>query len=96
MGFRLRANHKKNEINANVDPAERDRQLTIIKRQRICFENRGFPVISVDGKAKELVGGSASKLGNDYQLFLNDANHQRFVSHGSSRADEIRKRQTDI
>jgi hypothetical protein len=56
MGFRLRVNHKKNEINANVDPAERNQQFQTIKRQRICFENQGLPVISVDSKAKELVG----------------------------------------
>jgi hypothetical protein len=53
MDFRLRVNHKKR---STASPKNRDRQFRLIKRRRNAFERRGDPVLSVDGKKKELVG----------------------------------------
>ncbi len=55
MGFSLRANSKKkNGVRANYP--ERDEQFKYIALQRQIFSSKGFPVISVDTKKKELIG----------------------------------------
>lgn len=56
LKFSLRVNHKKNESNSNVDPKERDKQFKYIFQVRKKAAKNGFPVISVDGKKKELIG----------------------------------------
>ena len=56
LKFSLKVNHKKNEINPNLNPADRNQQFELIQQYREYFEANGFPVISVDGKKKELIG----------------------------------------
>ena len=56
LKFSLKVNHKKNEINNNLDPADRDQQFKYINQLRTKFETKGFPVISVDAKKKEQIG----------------------------------------
>ncbi len=56
LNFSLKVNHKKNEANSNLDPADRDRQFKYISQLRKDFEAKGFPIISVDGKKKEQIG----------------------------------------
>jgi hypothetical protein len=54
MGFSLRVNHKKL---SRTSPDERDSQFARIAELREQFAAAGLPVISVDGKKKEMVGG---------------------------------------
>jgi Rhodopirellula transposase DDE domain len=58
MGFSLRVNHKRLESgNPNPPPRRvRNRQFLYIGRKREAFTARGYPVISVDAKKKEMVG----------------------------------------
>jgi hypothetical protein len=56
LKFSLKVNHKKNESNSNVDPKERDKQFKHICQLRKEFVKKGFPIISVDAKKKELIG----------------------------------------
>lgn len=56
LKFSLKVNHKKNESNSNLDPKDRDEQFKHIFQLRNEFEEKGFPVISVDAKKKELIG----------------------------------------
>tara|TARA_B100001964_G_scaffold242328_1_gene316825 strand:- start:66 stop:989 length:924 start_codon:yes stop_codon:yes gene_type:complete len=56
LNFSLKVNHKKNETNPNLDPKERDEQFKQIFELRDEFEKKGFPVISIDAKKKELIG----------------------------------------
>jgi len=56
LKFSLKVNHKKNESNSNLDPKDRDEQFKHIHQLRDKFEKKGFPVISVDAKKKELIG----------------------------------------
>lgn len=56
LDFSLKANHKKYENNANLDPKDRDGQFRYIAEQRRLFTANGYPVVSVDAKKKELVG----------------------------------------
>jgi hypothetical protein len=53
MGYALRVNHKKLTTSA---PADRDEQFTYIAEEREFFAQRGWPVVSIDTKKKELVG----------------------------------------
>jgi len=52
-GYSLRTNRK---TRARVHDPDRDRQFRFIARQRQYFLRRGWPVLSVDTKKKELVG----------------------------------------
>ncbi len=56
LDFSLKVNHKKNEKNANLDPKDRDDQFKYIANMREHFIKKGYSVISVDGKKKELIG----------------------------------------
>jgi hypothetical protein len=56
LKFSLKVNCKKNESNSNVDPKERDKQFRHIYQLRKKFVKKGFPIISVDAKKKELIG----------------------------------------
>lgn len=56
LDFSLKVNHKKNETNINLDPKDRDQQFKYIARMREHFIKKGYSVISVDGKKKELIG----------------------------------------
>lgn len=53
LGYRLRVNRKR--LTRKINP-DRDRQMRYIARQRMHYVNRSQPVISVDGKKRELVG----------------------------------------
>lgn len=56
LNFSLRVNHKKNEKNSNLDPEDRNIQFNYIAK--ICeeFTQKRYPIVSIDGKKKELVG----------------------------------------
>lgn len=56
LDFSLKVNHKKNETNINLDPKDRDQQFKYIAKMREHFIKKGYSVISVDGKKKELIG----------------------------------------
>jgi len=58
QGYSLRKNRKNLEASSGKppDPVIRNRQFLYIKRQRRTYESRGLPVISVDTKARVLVG----------------------------------------
>jgi hypothetical protein len=56
LDFSLRVNHKKYETNANVDPKDRDEQFQYIAMMREEHTRKGYVIISVDGKKKELIG----------------------------------------
>jgi hypothetical protein len=59
MGFCLRTNRKRIEPGANATRAERakrNRQFMLIAAKRRKFEAAALPVISVDGKKRELIG----------------------------------------
>lgn len=56
LDFSLKVNHKKNEMNPKLDPNDRDQQFKYIAKTREYFMKNNHPVISVDGKKKELVG----------------------------------------
>lgn len=53
MGFSLRVNHKK--LSSGSGP-ERDEQFTYISETQERFARKGWPVVSVDTKKKELIG----------------------------------------
>ena len=53
MGFSLRVNHKKLSSGSGPD---RDEQFAYIAETRERFAQRGWPIVSVDTKKKELVG----------------------------------------
>jgi hypothetical protein len=53
MGFSLRVNHKKLSRQSGPD---RDEQFSYIAELREQFATRGWPIVSVDTKKKELVG----------------------------------------
>jgi hypothetical protein len=53
MGFSLRVNHKKLPRGSGPD---RDQQFAYIAQMRESFAKRGWPVVSIDTKKKELVG----------------------------------------
>ena len=56
LDFSMKANRKKYESDANLDPKDRDGQFRYIAEQRRLFVSKGLPVVSVDAKKKELVG----------------------------------------
>jgi hypothetical protein len=58
LGYSLRVNHKKVEAGTRTPPKpqERDRQFHYLCRQRAAFARRGWPIISVDTKKKDLIG----------------------------------------
>ncbi len=56
LNFSLKVNHKKNEMNPNLDPMDRDQQFKYIAKTREYFMKNNHSVISVDGKKKELIG----------------------------------------
>jgi Rhodopirellula transposase DDE domain len=58
LGFRLRVNHKK--LTRGCDPG-RDAQFAYITAQREHFAARGWPIVSVDAKHRELVGNFANR-----------------------------------
>lgn len=53
LGYRLRVNRKR--LTRKRDP-DRDRQMRYLTRLRNTYVNSGRPVVSVDGKKRELVG----------------------------------------
>lgn len=58
MGFRLRLNSKKIEsgLKNPPDPKLRDAQFHFIAEQREEFAFKGLPIVSVDTKAREMIG----------------------------------------
>jgi hypothetical protein len=71
MGFSLRVNHKKL---SRTSPDERDSQFARIAELREQFAAAGLPVISVDGKKKEMVGNfkNAGTAWNRTPVAVND------------------------
>ena len=63
LGYSLQANKKSIEGSAHPD---RNEQFEYINRKAKEFQDKGYPVISVDTKKKELVGKYSSK-GREYQ-----------------------------
>jgi hypothetical protein len=57
LGFRLRVNHKK--LTRSRDPG-RDAQFAYLTAQREHFTAKGWPIVSVDAKHRELVGNYAN------------------------------------
>ena len=57
MGFSLRVNHKKLARVCKISPEDRDAQFARIAELRKDFAARSLPILSVDTKKKELVGG---------------------------------------
>jgi len=80
--FSLRANRKRYTGPAHPD---RDRQFRYIARQRKCFEQAGWPVISVDTKKKELIG-NFKNAGQTWCLEAEEVNCHDFLTQGSGRA----------
>ncbi len=56
LNFSLKVNYKKNVMNPNLDPKDRDQQFKYIAKTREYFMKNNHSVISVDGKKKELIG----------------------------------------
>jgi len=59
MNFSLRTNRKNVESGFKPQPghrARRDRQFGLINRKRRTFERAELPIVSVDGKKRELIG----------------------------------------
>lgn len=54
MRFSLRVNHKK--LTSRKAPDDRDEQFAYIAETRERFARRGWPIVSVDTKKRELVG----------------------------------------
>ena len=86
LDFSLRVNHKKYETNANVDPKDRDQQFKYIATVREEFINKGYVVISVDGKKKELIGNYKNK-GATYCRESENVNIYDFPSDAIGRAN---------
>ena len=59
QGYSLRKNRKNIETPTGKpsDPQRRDQQFHYIRRQRRAYESEGLPVISMDTKSRELIGG---------------------------------------
>ena len=64
LGYSLQANNK--TIEEGSDHPDRDAQFNYINAQASAYMRRGFPVISVDAKKKELIGPYRQK-GREYQ-----------------------------
>jgi len=59
MDFSLKVNHKKKALGSNKTPearAQRDKQFRYIKALCNQFADKGYPIISVDSKKREMVG----------------------------------------
>ena len=59
LDYSLKVNHKKKALGAKKTPearAHRDQQFKYISCIRAQFADEGNPIISVDGKKKEIVG----------------------------------------
>lgn len=57
LDYRLRVNHKKLSRGSTRTRRQRNTQFLYIEKIRRSFAKRGLPVISVDTKKKELIGG---------------------------------------
>jgi DDE family transposase len=75
-GYSLRINAKRL---AGRKAAARDRQFAYLVRQRHLFLNRGWPVISVDSKKRELVG-PFKNAGRAWRQFARSVNMYDFPS----------------
>lgn len=75
-GYSLRVNAKRL---VGRKAAARDRQFAYLVRQRHLFLNRGWPVISVDSKKRELVG-PFKNAGRAWRQFARAVNMYDFPS----------------
>ena len=57
LDYRLRVNHKKLSRGSTRTRRQRNQQFLYIEKMRRSYAKRGLPVISVDTKKKELIGG---------------------------------------
>ena len=71
MGYSLRVNHKKLSTGSKED---RDEQFSYIAEMREMFAKRGWPIVSVDTKKKEVVGNfrNAGKAWHQNPLLVKD------------------------
>jgi hypothetical protein len=71
LGYSLRVNHKKLSSGSGAD---RDEQFSYIAEMREQYAQKGYPVISVDTKKKELVGNfkNAGTAWNKQPVRVND------------------------
>ena len=83
LGYGLRANQKQAEAGANH--AERDLQFQYIKEKREEFTSQGLPIISIDGKKKELIGNFKNG-GRDWFLHAEAVKVHDFPSEAECRA----------
>jgi hypothetical protein len=82
MGFCLRTNRKQIEPGANATRAERakrNRQFMLIAAKRRRFEGADLPIISVDGKKRELIG-NFKNAGRTWRRTAREVNAHDFPS----------------
>lgn len=83
LGYSLKSNQKQQE--AGSKHADRDWQFQYIKEKRQEFASKGAPIISVDGKKKELIG-DFKNAGRDWFQQGEAVNVHDFPSQAQSRA----------
>ena len=86
LDFSLRVNHKKYETNAKLDPKDRDQQFKYIATVCEEFFKKGYVVISVDGKKKELIG-NYKNYGTTYCRESENVNVYDFPSDAIGKAN---------
>ncbi len=83
LGYGMKANQKQQEAGSNH--AERETQFQYIKQKREEFTSQGVPIISVDGKKKELIG-NFKNAGRDWFVKAEAVNIHDFPSAAECRA----------
>lgn len=83
LGYSLKSNHKQEE--SGSDHADRDLQFQYIKEKRAEFSSKGLPIISIDGKKKELIG-DCKNPGRDWFQQAEEVNVHDFPSQAQCRA----------
>jgi hypothetical protein len=81
-GYSLRSNVKRL---AGPPHPDRERQFQYLQQQRQAFRAAGLPVLSVDGKKKELVG-NFKNAGRNWALRPESVNTYDFIQDGQCRA----------
>ncbi len=85
MDFSLKTNRKNIESGFKHKPghrAERNRQFTVINTRRRKFESADMPIISVDGKRRELIGNFKNN-GRTWRRKPQEVNDHDFPSDAS-------------
>lgn len=85
MGFSLKTNRKNIESGVKRTPEDRERrnrQILLIKAKRRQFEAADLPVISVDGKKRELIGNFKNN-GRTWRETSREVNDHDFLTDAS-------------